>query len=99
MDRRGFFKFAGGAAVAAALAPQVIEVARTYFLPPAGGWAGAVLQRYSGFEYIQLGATFDVDNFGIAADGRVIQLVKRRLAEANRSFVEICNNDLRDLFK
>lgn len=43
ISRRQFFKTAAGAAVAAALAPPIIElieetVHRTFFLPPAGGW-------------------------------------------------------------
>lgn len=47
MNRRGFFAFLGGAAVAAALAPELIWTpSRTIFLPPAGGWTVNQLGDY-----------------------------------------------------
>lgn len=51
-SRRGFFKFLGGAAVAAALAPPLIEtVNRTIFLPPSGGWFQAPLKMREVMQY------------------------------------------------
>lgn len=58
MDRRSFLKAVGGAAVAAVAVPALVlpsktialpDAARTFFLPPAGGWQ----PEESALEYIQ----------------------------------------------
>lgn len=38
MNRRGFLKYLGAATVASAAGIDLIDTARTFFLPPAGGW-------------------------------------------------------------
>ena len=93
ITRRGFFRFAGGAAVAAALAPPVIEVARTIFLPPRGGWPSVNFVRYSGFEYISIdGVPIEFDR-PAGGDG-IIYLINKRMAEAHAAIIEQIEMDI-----
>lgn len=38
MNRRGFLKYLGAATVVTAAGIELIDTAKTFFLPPAGGW-------------------------------------------------------------
>jgi hypothetical protein len=77
MNRRGFLKTLGLAAVGAAVLPEILEepTSRTIFLPPRGGWAGAWFDtrnmRFKSIERFSSGWTDPRGTYGSAPDDGV----------------------------